>query len=321
MEQALIHMREALEQVELVGPLATLVYARLFQARLALDAGDFSKAGDLLAWAEEKSRAYSAGGPVKTEWVVNRGRLFLESGDVTAAARWLSSQGVEADDLPAGLDPGNGSLRSMRTRLPEYLLLARVQLVQGKLSRAEELLEKICAAAEEWQYEESLLEGLVLRAVAAAWREHKVDAGRGLPYLERALNLAVPEGYVRPFLIAGEPVAKLLRHAIIQGIQPAYAQKLLTELAEKERRQAGMAGALSGVGWANSSASELAEPLTDREKQVLRLLAAGLTSTEVAEELVISVSTARSYIKSIYGKLGAHSRDEAIQKGMQLNQL
>jgi ATP/maltotriose-dependent transcriptional regulator MalT len=59
----------------------------------------------------------------------------------------------------------------------------------------------------------------------------------------------------------------------------------------------------------------LVEPLTEREAQVLRLLAAGLSSTEVAGELVIAVSTARSYIKSLYAKLDAHSRQEAIEKG------
>jgi LuxR family maltose regulon positive regulatory protein len=59
----------------------------------------------------------------------------------------------------------------------------------------------------------------------------------------------------------------------------------------------------------------LVEPLTERETQVLRLLAAGLSSTEVAKELVIAVSTSRSYIKSLYGKLNAHSRDEAIEQG------
>lgn len=318
-EQAFHHMQKALEQVELVGPLATLIYARLFQSRLALDAGDFSKAEALLAWAEEKSRDYPMGGPIKTEWVVNRGRLPLENGDVSGAARWLSSQGVEAGDLPSGKDLGNDNLRSMRTRLPEYLLLARVLLAQGELAQAEELLEKIISAAETWQYEESLLEALALRAVAAAGGENRLDGSRGIPYLERALNLAAPEGYVRPFLITGEPMIRLLRQAIIQNIQPAYASKLLAHLSEHLRISA-LRKPAPGQG-NRIPAADLVEPLTERERQILRLLSAGLSSTQIADQLVISTNTARSYIKSIYSKLGAHSRDEAIEKGTQLNQI
>jgi LuxR family maltose regulon positive regulatory protein len=249
----------------------------------------------------------------------------LECGDISAAARWLSSQGIEANDLPAGpsleaeRSSADDALRSMRTHLPEYLLLARVLLAQGERAQAEELLDKIISAAETWRYEESLLEALPLRAVAAAGGENRLDGSRGLPYLERALNLAAPEGYVRPFLIAGEPMVRLLRQAIAQNIQPAYANKLLAHVSERLRVSAlrkTAAGRGSGI-----LASDLVEPLTERERQILRLLSAGLSSTQIADQLVISTNTARSYIKSIYSKLGAHSRDEAIEKGTQLNQL
>jgi DNA-binding NarL/FixJ family response regulator len=60
----------------------------------------------------------------------------------------------------------------------------------------------------------------------------------------------------------------------------------------------------------------LVEPLTERERQVLRLLAAGLSGTEVAYELVISVGTARAYIESLYSKPDAHNREEAIERGL-----
>jgi LuxR family maltose regulon positive regulatory protein len=315
------HIEKALELVELVGPLATMIYARLFQARLALDAGDFSLAEELLNWAEEKSREYPIGGPIKTEWIVNRGRFYLERGDINGAAGWLKSQSVEAGELLEAPDLGDASLHPLRTRLPEFLLLARVLLAEGKAVLAEALLDKVCMAAEVWRYGESLLEGLALRAIAAASHGDRVDAARGLPYLERALKLAAPEGYVRPFLLAGEPIVKLLRQAIIQGLHPATAQKLLAELAEKEQRLTGIGFAAPGVGRATPDEIQLLEPLTEREKQVLRLLGAGLTSTQVAEELVISVSTARSYIKSIYGKLDAHSREEAIEKGRRCGQI
>ena len=109
----------------------------------------------------------------------------------------------------------------------------------------------------------------------------------------------------------------LLRKAITLGIQPAFAHTLHGELARQERQRVGArAGRVPG-GSGAGAADLMPEPLTQREQQLLRLLAAGLSSTEVAEELVIAVNTARSYIKSIYGKLDAHSREEAIEKGKQ----
>jgi ATP/maltotriose-dependent transcriptional regulator MalT len=153
-----------------------------------------------------------------------------------------------------------------------------------------------------------LLQALALRAVIAG-------SPRGLAHLQRALDLAAPESFARPFLDAGGALVGPLRQAIMQGIQPAFAQRLLASLAVEERRRATV-GQLPDALKA-PTAAPLIEPLTERERQVLRLLAAGLSSTEVAEELVISVSTARSYIKSLYGKLGAHSRDEAIEQGSQ----
>lgn len=105
----------------------------------------------------------------------------------------------------------------------------------------------------------------------------------------------------------------LLRQAIARGIQTEYAQKLLAAFATPARRDS----AFSALP--DAAATPLYEPLTERERQVLRLLAVGLSSTEVANELVLAVSTVRSYIKTIYHKLDVHDRDEAITRGQQLD--
>jgi LuxR family maltose regulon positive regulatory protein len=205
-----------------------------------------------------------------------------------------------------------------------YVLLARVLAAQGAGQRADALLERVCVMAEAISNVEVLLQALALRAAIAGAPHGTAD--RELAYLARALNLAAPEGFARPILDAGSARAKPLRQAIMQGIQPAFAQKLLTDLVEEERRRA-LAGYLPGnavlpaQSRASGGTSRLMEPLTERERQVLRLLAAGLSSTEVAEELVISVATARSYIKGLYGKLDAHSRKEAIGRGREFRLL
>jgi DNA-binding NarL/FixJ family response regulator len=101
------------------------------------------------------------------------------------------------------------------------------------------------------------------------------------------------------------------REALTSGAKSDYAQKVLAAFAGQSRRTRDASltesDLLSGV-----------ERLTRQETQILRLLSQGLSSTEVAGELVIAVSTARSYIKSIHRKLNAHSREAVIARGKQL---
>jgi DNA-binding NarL/FixJ family response regulator len=129
--------------------------------------------------------------------------------------------------------------------------------------------------------------------------------------LETALQLAEPSGYVSIFLNIGQPLYDFVRREILSGgLSSAFAQKLLAAFAGQSRT--GRAGFLT-----ESGPSSGVEALTRQETQILHLLARGLSSTEVAAELVIAVSTARSYIKSIHRKLNAHSREEAIARGKQ----
>jgi LuxR family maltose regulon positive regulatory protein len=123
------------------------------------------------------------------------------------------------------------------------------------------------------------------------------------------LSLAEPEGYVRIFVDEGEPMAELLRHAASRGIAPTYVAKLLAAFE------------VEGLAVSPSNLQPLIEPLSERELEVLRLLTTHLSSTEIADELVISVNTVRSHIKSIYSKLNVHSRMDAVQRAKELELL
>jgi LuxR family maltose regulon positive regulatory protein len=114
------------------------------------------------------------------------------------------------------------------------------------------------------------------------------------------------------FVIEGPPMAALLRMCVDREIFPAYASRLLalgTSPIEAASRDAVSA----------PSHQPLVEPLTDREVQILRLLTTHLTSTEIAEELYLSVNTVRTHIKHVYQKLDAHSRAEAVAQGQALD--
>jgi LuxR family maltose regulon positive regulatory protein len=151
----------------------------------------------------------------------------------------------------------------------------------------------------------SVIEILVLQALAF----HILgDLDQALSALHRALSLAEPEGYVRTFIDEGQVMAGLLRQAMTQGIAPGYVGKLLAASGDSPLPPA-------------PAAQPLAEPLSDRELEVLRLVAAGLSNREIAAELVIAVSTVKSHINHIYGKLDVKSRTQAVARGRLLGLL
>ena len=159
-----------------------------------------------------------------------------------------------------------------------------------------------------------LIEALVLQALALQGQGKDDQA---LAALERALTLAEPEGYVRTFTDEGRSMGRLLRQAVIQGLAVEYAGKLLAALEE----EAAKAATPLAVSRSGGALPLLLEPLSPRETEVLRLLTTHLSHAEMAEELVVSVSTVRSHVKSIYSKLDVHSRMEAVERARELGLL
>jgi LuxR family maltose regulon positive regulatory protein len=191
----------------------------------------------------------------------------------------------------------------------------RAILTRGRPDAALATLGRLAAAAESAGRRGSLVEIRVLQALA--WWE-KDDAARALAELERSLALAEPEGYVRTFVDEGPPMHDLLGLARRRGIAPAYVDELLRAFAvppslaprlappaPPRRDEPGMSGLL--------------EPLSERERDVLRLLVAGRNGPQIAETLVVAPSTIKTHLKRIYGKLDAHSRDQAIARARELN--
>jgi LuxR family maltose regulon positive regulatory protein len=164
------------------------------------------------------------------------------------------------------------------------------------------LLANLLEAAEAGGYGGSAIKILVLQSLAF---QSLGDLDRALSALSRALSLAEPEGYVRTFVDEGEPMARLLRLALSRGIAPDYAARLLAAFGqETEPTPPGR--------------ESLVEPLTKRELDVLRLVVAGLSNPEIADELVIAVSTVKTHINHIFGKLGVENRTQAVIKAQEL---
>jgi LuxR family maltose regulon positive regulatory protein len=117
--------------------------------------------------------------------------------------------------------------------------------------------------------------------------------------------MAQSEGYVRIFVDQGKALVPLLRRAAHKGITPGYVARLLSAMAGSPRA-------------APSLAQPLIEPLSEREIEVLQFLAAGKSNQAIAAELVLSVGTVKAHTSNIYGKLGVHSRTQAVARAREL---
>jgi LuxR family maltose regulon positive regulatory protein len=220
------------------------------------------------------------------------------------ALDWVREQGLSAEDDLSYL------------REFAHVTLARVLIAQYKsnhedhsIHQAMRLLERLLKAAEDGERTGNAIEILALQALAHAAQG---DIPRALVPLERALTLAEPEGYVRTFVDEREPMRHLLRHAATQGVARSYVRRLLSAFDEPGR---------PGSVPARVSAMALAEPLTAREVEILRLVAAGMRNQEIADHLFVGLPTVKRHIANAYGKLGVGHRTEAIARATDLNLL
>jgi LuxR family maltose regulon positive regulatory protein len=125
--------------------------------------------------------------------------------------------------------------------------------------------------------------------------------------LGRALTLAEPGGFVRVFVDEGAPMARLLYEALSQGIEKNYVQRLLAVFPDIETEQ-------PRPTTPRISSDELIEPLSERELDILNLIAEGLTNQEIATRLYLSLNTVKAHTRNIYGKLNVNSRTQAIAR-------
>jgi LuxR family maltose regulon positive regulatory protein len=311
---------QAIERSLRSGNPRILLLCYVIQARIQSAQGKVEQARATIALArrlvEERALPRRYSNDVNTLEV----KFWLKVGEAERAIEWMASTGLRWDDAELAGKEG------------QYRLIARVLRVQGRREGALDLTQRLYKSAQKSGKSLSIIETLALTSVL------EMELGResaALATLQQALSLAEPEGYMRTFLDEGAQMGSALRLLVRAYRQEspgragleAYAARLLAawqgetameieaepEVGEELRPPAAKATIKpEGV-------QPLIEPLSERELEVLQLVAAGLSDRQVAEQLVIVPGTVKRHLNSLYGKLGVHSRTQAIARARQLS--
>ncbi len=307
LEAATSHLLRGLELAKQLGVSLLLTEGYVGLARVKMAQGNLHNAGNLLQQAEQ----FSQGDHTTRSFAQVTGcrvKLWLAQGSLTPAITW--AQEYEQNKLDY---PGN---TINYTHQIEHLALSRVFVSMGQADKAIRLLEQLQAAAEAAGWVGSIIEILSLQALAF---QAKSDSAQALNTFQKALTLAEPEGYIRTFVDEGEPMAQLLRSLITTRRLPIvsdYMKILLAAfpLGERELK-------ISLQPSPSSAELHLLEPLTKREREVLRMLKTDLSGPEIAYKLYISLNTLHTHTKNIYSKLNVNNRLTAVRRAEELNLL
>jgi LuxR family maltose regulon positive regulatory protein len=288
LETAAEHVERGIELGARSGNVEIQIGGYRILARLRQAQGDASAALDALRQAHRLACEKDVSPLMRARNAACHVQIALAQGDWATAIRWAEQVTEEADCSRfyplVGLTP------------------ARLLLAQDEKAAAAEQLDRWYEAAvgAGWQF--GVIEVRALQALAAPTLDE------ALAFLADALALAEPEGYVRTFLDKGQPMADLLRKAAERDLSPAYARRLLAAFSRPPAppRRVGQ---------------PLVEPLSERELEVLALLADGLTYQEIAQALFISLNTVKTHLKNCYGKLGVHDRHDAVARARELDLL
>jgi LuxR family maltose regulon positive regulatory protein len=276
------HCLQLTRQMESVDTFAS--YA-VFLARLRLAQGDVPSAAAVLEDAEAFVRQHHFVRRLP-EIAAAQVLTLLRQGHLAAAAHL-----AQAHALP--------------------ISQARVHLAQGDQAAALAALEPWRQQAEARGWEDERLKVLVLQAVALQARGEQDQAGC---LLSDAMALAAPGGFIRLFVDEGLPMAHLLAEAAAQGLMPAYVEKLLAACAAAAHKS-------DGTVPRPPPAQSLIEPLSQRELEVLHLMAEGLSNQEMCARLFLALDTVKGHNRKIFGKLQVQRRTEAVARARELGLL
>jgi LuxR family maltose regulon positive regulatory protein len=299
------HLQRAVELAHQGGELKVLMYARIPLAHTleALGRPDEALAAlDAAAQIAQQLHMPEIAGTVDAARVM----VWLKQGQVDTAARWLRSHGVSAQNDT--LSPGDITMLA-------WLALAQHRTASataaGILPRVVELLADYCERARTQHQLHPYAQHLVLLALAY---QALGCADLAVSTLATAVTLAEPMGLVRTFSEHGAAMGILLRQVARRTTSSYVAQ--LAAACEAASSPSATRDAIGAP-----ADQPRPEPLHRREIEVLRHVANGLSNQEIADEMVMAVSTVKWYLRNIYGKLQVSRRTQALARARELQLL
>jgi len=286
LERAADHLLQGMELARRSGNAEFLVAAYFMQARLALARGERPAVAESARAIQELAQVSNLSKQTLSRIASCALEIALAQGDAAAAEAWARQAVVDSDAHP----------------FYRYLSLSRLRLLiaQGQKQTALQELQACYERASQAGWGYGLIAVRVLQCLSAETRQ------AALEFLTDALQRARPEGFVRTFADAGVALEPLLQEVAQRGVAPEYAGRILAAIGRKPTPM-------------TPEAPGLVEPLSERELEVLHLLAAGLSNREIAHKLVISLGTAKTHVHNVCSKLGARSRAHAVARAQELH--
>ncbi len=323
LDQARAHILRAIHLSALGGYNTGAIYYRVLHSRLLQLEGDRDAALGLIQQAID---LIPPGAPaaIREEVTCQQVRLALAQQRLAGAEAALQGYGFSFKEtfVFPELETRRSFTSSLglliNSALRTLLYRAQIRGEPASLAPGIELADRLIAAALQRQYLLVVVEALLVRG-----QMHAVlgDQQASRHDYARAVELAEPEGFLSIFVEDGSPIreglADLLEPAQLQTASAAHVQRILAIFSVRAPATVIDKPAVSTVPVAREPAA-LIVPLTDREVDVLRLMAEGLKYEEIAARLFISVNTVRSHVKVIYGKLNVNNRTKAIAQARQL---
>lgn len=310
LDEAAAFLEEAVQLARQAGLGPTVLNGAIALAQTRQARGDFTGAKAALRLAEEMmQRAQIALLDVRLDAAM--ALLWLRQGEQAQAAAW-AEQFKRDFGLERAAEPGDWFVL-------EYAILARIWLAEGRAAEAEALLATLLEPAVRMERTGQAIEMLSLLALALHAQDRTDEAAATLG---RALTLAEPEGYTRLFTDEGRPMGELLAQVALRETAVApYVTRLLTTFDASLPAAPEPVEAETETAVPPHLAHWLAEPLSGRETEVLKLVAAGLSNREIGERLVISVYTVKKHVENIHSKLYVNNRTQAVARARDLGLL
>ncbi len=294
LDEALLAIRLGIEIGQGFGSGQLLAHAYSVLAHIYHAQGNYESAARAFAKVQELIPSLHAQTVMHLPTNVHVVRFYLMHNQISAAVAWAHQHHSHAT-------------------ITDHIADIRIMLARQEYDQAVEQIEQLIAQKEQSGQHRAGIEELVLHSLALA-RQGKTT--RALESLEHALMLAEPEGYVRTFVDEGAPIAALLRQLHARGGQRAYCEALLALCAAEQHPQHVPTPPLAPP--AQALAVALTEPLNERELEVLRLIAQGYSNRQIADRLMVAVSTVKWHINNLYGKLGVSTRTQALVRAAEL---